>query len=308
MKKIIFYMKRLRSKFFPVHHVVIAEPKLIMTLLVKNEQDVLEENILFHKSMGVDGFVITNNNSTDNTSNIIQKYVEKGWIYQVIFESGNNYDQVAWVDRMVRIAKEQYNADWIINADADEFWYSRSGSLKNEISKTQSNIISCNMKNMVVPKDGNFLNAQYVVEKAIHDGAVYGLSKFNIYTPQIPKVIHRTVGYILIAKGNHNAEMEGRHKIVSDDISIYHFSIRGRGHFYNKFYYGGEAASRKVGLKVGESDHFIYYFKGFSSGLLDPDNEYEKHVGLSCIDKLIEEGVVVKDMTIKNYFDRNALL
>lgn len=51
-----------------------SNPKLIMTLLVKDEADMLEENLLFHHSMGVDGFIVTDNNSTDRTPEIIRKY------------------------------------------------------------------------------------------------------------------------------------------------------------------------------------------------------------------------------------------
>ena len=68
-------------------------PKLIMTLLVKNEEDMLEKNLQFHKAMGVDGFIITDNNSTDCTLNIIRKYQEKGWILEYIEETGTNYQQ-----------------------------------------------------------------------------------------------------------------------------------------------------------------------------------------------------------------------
>ena len=32
-----------------------SSPRLIMTLLVKNEEGMLEENLRFHKAMGVDG-------------------------------------------------------------------------------------------------------------------------------------------------------------------------------------------------------------------------------------------------------------
>ena len=46
----------------------------------------LEENLQFHKAMGVDGFIITDNNSTDSTPDIIRKYKQKGWIKEVIEE------------------------------------------------------------------------------------------------------------------------------------------------------------------------------------------------------------------------------
>ena len=32
-----------------------SEPRLIMTLLVKDEEEMLEKNLIFHKSLGVDG-------------------------------------------------------------------------------------------------------------------------------------------------------------------------------------------------------------------------------------------------------------
>ena len=61
---------------------ITPSPKLVMTLLVKNEEDMLEKNLQFHKSMGVDGFIVTDNNSTDRTPEIIKEYQEKGLIPQ----------------------------------------------------------------------------------------------------------------------------------------------------------------------------------------------------------------------------------
>lgn len=36
-------------------------PRLIMTLLVKNEAQMLAHNLEFHHRMGVDGFIVTDN-------------------------------------------------------------------------------------------------------------------------------------------------------------------------------------------------------------------------------------------------------
>lgn len=91
-----------------------------MTLLVKDEEDIIEENLRFHRSMGVDGFIVTDNNSTDKTPEILKKYKEKGWILEIIEEKATGYEQKKWVHRMIKIAKNKYKAKWIINADADE--------------------------------------------------------------------------------------------------------------------------------------------------------------------------------------------
>lgn len=113
-----------------------SDPRLVMTLLVKNEEAMLEENLLFHKAMGVDGFIVTDNNSTDRTMDILEQYRQKGWILEIIRETAENYEQKSWVDRMIWKAKTVYHADWIINADADELWFAPSGNLKDELSVT----------------------------------------------------------------------------------------------------------------------------------------------------------------------------
>ena len=46
---------------FPLAFKQTKKVKLFMTLLVKNEEGMLEENLQFHKAMGVDGFIITDN-------------------------------------------------------------------------------------------------------------------------------------------------------------------------------------------------------------------------------------------------------
>lgn len=66
-----------------------SHPILYMTLLVKNEEELLEQNLIFHKQMGVDGFIVTDNNSTDHTPDILRKYKELGWIKEIIQEVSN---------------------------------------------------------------------------------------------------------------------------------------------------------------------------------------------------------------------------
>ena len=81
--------------------------KLFMTLLVKNEEDIIETNIRFHKAMGVDGFIVTSHNSTDKTNKILEKLKEDGIVSEIIYEKSNIYKQSEFVDKMIKLAKNK---------------------------------------------------------------------------------------------------------------------------------------------------------------------------------------------------------
>ena len=92
--------------------------KLVMTLLVRDSEALLRENLEFHLQQGVDHFIITDNRSTDGTSRIIEEYAAAG-LAERIWEPEDTFSQGRWVTRMARRAA-MAGADWIINSDDDE--------------------------------------------------------------------------------------------------------------------------------------------------------------------------------------------
>jgi hypothetical protein len=42
--------------------------RLVMTLKVRDEADILDDNLRYHRALGVDFFVVTDNGSVDGTS------------------------------------------------------------------------------------------------------------------------------------------------------------------------------------------------------------------------------------------------
>ena len=107
--------------------------KLALTLLAKNEADVIDANVAYHLAAGVDFVVATDNNSTDGTTEILERY-ERDGVLELIREPSTNFRQGEWVTRMARRAAER-GADWVINADADEFWWPRAGDLKEALAR-----------------------------------------------------------------------------------------------------------------------------------------------------------------------------
>ena len=275
-----------------------STPRLIMTLLVKNEEDMLEENLIFHKAMGVDGFIITDNNSSDRTPEIIRKYKEKGWIVEAIEEKATDYQQKKWVDRMIWKAKSVYKADWVINADADEIWYAPSGDLKTELVSSRANVLTCEMK-CVYPEEGKpFWQWGQTVE-VVNDLERYNLSRYSLFARQNKKVIHRTAGYIQISMGNHKVTMFPK-KVEKSNIHIYHYNIRGKKPFLEKMINGGRQLKQNPKKHGGR--HWRYFYQLYKEGLLEA--EYDKVIGTASFDQLKQDGFIRTDTTIPEWFGR----
>lgn len=274
------------------------EPRLIMTLLVKNEQDLLEQNILFHRAMGVDAFIITDNNSTDATPSIIRKYEEKGWIAESIVETATDYSQKQWVDRMIWSAKMSHGATWVINADADEFWYSPTGSLKDMLRDTSANVLRCRVRNMYPEESLPWTQWSRTV-RCIPDAEERGLSPYSIFGHDTVKVAHRAAGYLQISMGNHKVKMLPS-RTAESDIMVYHFNIRGRRQFTEKMVNGGRQLEQRKSRHGGR--HWRYFYEIYKQGRLD--EEYDRVIGLHQQETLEREGYIITDNRLSKKFKK----
>lgn len=274
------------------------EPRLVMTLLVKNEQDMLEQNLEFHRAMGVDAFIVTDNNSTDSTPAIIRKYAEKGWIVESIEEKGTDYAQKQWVDRMVWSAKTRHGATWVINADADEFWYSATGNLKDVLAATSANVLRCKVVNMY-PEENLPWTRWSRTASHVPDAGERGLSPYSVFGRDMVKVAHRADGYLQISMGNHKVKMLPS-RTEDGDITVYHFNIRGRRQFIEKMVNGGRQYENHKSKHGGR--HWRYFYALYKEGRLEA--EYDRVVGLDMQDTLEREGYIRHDDRLSKKFEQ----
>ena len=63
-----------------------------MTLLVRNESDILSANLDYHLSQGIDHIIVTDNRSSDGTLDILSEY-QKNRNVTVLFEDSDDFSQ-----------------------------------------------------------------------------------------------------------------------------------------------------------------------------------------------------------------------
>ena len=103
--------------------------RIVQTMLVRDEIDIIDAQISYHLNAGVDFVIVTDHDSRDGTSDVLESYARDGHLLRIP-RSGKMHES-AWRSHMARLAATEYGAEWVINTDADEFWMPRRGRLED---------------------------------------------------------------------------------------------------------------------------------------------------------------------------------
>jgi hypothetical protein len=221
--------------------------RIVMTLLVRDEADIIRQNVDFHLSRGVDFIIAMDNLSEDETPAILRDYERQGRLRYLLQEE-DDYSQGRWVTRMARLAAAEHGADWVINGDADEFWWPQGGDLKMVLAAVPADVPA-----LLVPRTNFVLRATAPEADFAEAMTLREVRSVNAFgRPLPPKALHRAHPEIEVSQGNHGVALDGVPLPTSPvAIEILHFPVRSYAHFVNKIAKGGAAYERNTDLNVG---------------------------------------------------------
>ena len=237
--------------------------KLVMTLLVRDEADIVDAQIAYHLDAGVDFVVATDNRSEDETTEILERYARDG-VLHLIREPGDDLRQSEWVTRMARLAATDFGADWIVNADADEFWLARGATLKELLAAVPSRFgaVRGAWRNFVPrPDDERLFTERMTARLCTPSFHPHPLSTHF-------KSAHRARADVRIGRGNHEA--------LADDlvalrgwypIEILHFPVRSYEQCRRKYVTQFVALERNA--EKGIPGHMAEAYEAYRAGRLD---------------------------------------
>ena len=283
---------------------------LTMTILVKNEIDIIEKNIRFHAKKGVDSFVVMDNNSTDGTREKLEE-LKKEFEITIIDEKGT-YNQAKWMTKLAHIARKKYNPTWLIPNDADEFWISQN-NLKDSLPKKGAVLTVDRFNFLLYEGLTSWDKSDYRVENPVfyRKNTQLGSEKISIILTKIsPKVIIKPKGLLWIRGGNHKAlhlfnirdYFKHYDKIKRfNKIRVFHFPIRSFEQFKKNI--ENRKKLLQKGAKMGP--HYKRWVKLLNEGRLE-EEFYNNLVFKKDEMKVLEKyGIITKEKALDVLFNLN---
>lgn len=246
----------LRSVLRGVQRSLRRRPRIVMTLLCRDEEDIVGCHVAYHLAQGVDFVIATDNASLDRTPELLERFARLGKLH-LIHEPSLTHDQAVWVTRMAQMAAREHGADWVINSDADEFWFSSRGTLR-EALRAVPRRTDC----LLVPRF-DMVPARDTGRPFYEAMLAYGSDGKTVQGRPLPrKACHRAYRDIRVADGNHHVRRP-RHAVVEESdhpLQILHFPIRSLAQLERKVRQGAEAlqANTRVSRATGRHWHDLY--------------------------------------------------
>ena len=194
-----------------------------MTLVVRDEADILDAQIAYHLNAGVDFVIAIDHRSVDGTSEILESYARAGYL-RLIRRDDARIEQSEWVTDLARLAATEHEADWVINSDADEFWWPRARSLKEALDAVPAiyGVVYAPMC-YFLPRRGSGPFYDVMTVRLLQGAPIN--NPLSRYRPSV-KAAHRASQRVVVLRGNHEVEHGGRRLTSWCPLEMLHFPDR----------------------------------------------------------------------------------
>jgi hypothetical protein len=204
-----------------------------MTLIVRDEADIVDAQLTFHLNAGVDFVIATDHDSRDGTTEILESYTRAGYL-QLLRESGDVLRQAEWATRMARLAATEHKADWVILSDADEFWWPRGGNLQEVLAAVPARygVIHAPQLYFLPRLEGGESFAERMTVRLSAQAPIN--DPLSPYRP-VAKVAHRSDPGVIVGQGNHALVGSSLVSLPGwNPIEVLHFPQRSLSQFEHK--------------------------------------------------------------------------
>ncbi|MGV1035871.1 MAG: glycosyltransferase family 2 protein [Candidatus Nanopelagicales bacterium] len=238
--------------------------KVVMTMMVRDEADIIAAMIEHHLAQGVDLIIATDNASVDGTTEILASYEEAG-VLELHHDPVHRKQQHAVVTNMARRAFADHGADWVLNADADEFWFAtdRLIRLVDALAKlpAEADAVTVPVVNLVgapAYSGSGVGRLMWRDQRSIEELLTVGL-----FAHPTSDTFHRGREDVTVAQGNHFVIANESIQIDSEAIEVLHLPWRSYEQLERKVVNAGQAYAANPDLQPSPNHHGMMDYRSY---------------------------------------------
>ncbi|RWZ68708.1 glycosyltransferase family 2 protein [Labedella populi] len=243
-----------------------------MTLMVRDEADIIAPMLEHHLAQGIDLILVTDNGSVDGTREIIENYVGTG---RVLLSEDPRHEkqQSTVVTAMAREAYEKHGADWVINADADEFWLAvdRRQTLKQAFEGIPQSVVTfhapvTDMTGIPARQGAGIRRLRW----RDHRSPRNLWKRTGLHAHATPDAVHIGSSTVEVIQGNHNVNLKpGGEVPVGSLVEVLHFPWRSWAQYGGKVERSGAAYAANPLLRPSPKHHGMRDYRRHLADMLE---------------------------------------
>ncbi|MCR8670416.1 glycosyltransferase family 2 protein [Agrococcus sp. HG114] len=244
---------------------------LVLTMMVRDEADIIAATIEHHLAQGVDHILVTDNGSVDGTLDILEDYAAAAPL-TLMHEPEQRKQQGRVVTRMARMAHTELGADWVINGDADEFVRALDpGSTLADVfgrMPRELGAISVPVVNLVGPMARRGSGLRRLVMR--DERSPEQLRAAGVIAHPTPNAIHIGAPDVEVAQGNHSTSIEVGGEVPAGlELEVLHLPWRSLAQLVRKTENMGRGYEASPELRPSPNHHGMRDWRRLQAGLLE---------------------------------------